>query len=104
MPDKNHEGWPDRPAMQKRIEWLCIHDPQHIFNVINEVLDEKQKQACHEKWCPPPSDEELEAKYANLVREIKALSGGSGEWEKRLKEVRARLAKKANTTDEALSA
>lgn len=72
---KDHMGWPDRPAVQKRIESLCATDPQHIFNVISEVLTPDQKAKVFERWCPPIPDEERKVRIEVLEAELAVLRG-----------------------------
>ncbi len=78
----DHNGWPDRPRIQKQIALLCATDPQHIFNVCDAEFTPEQKARAFDRWCPPPTPEETAIKYDVIIENIEALGGDASDWKK----------------------
>lgn len=68
MADKNNGKWTDRVAVQKAFD----RDPQHAYNVVNQVVNKQQAELIEANLVPQPSKDEqvaaLEAVKATLEK------------------------------------
>ncbi len=100
----DHNGWPDRPRIQNQIGMLGMNDYMHIFNVLDAELTPEQKARVFARWCPAPSDEEIEQKYSRMYDDLVSEGMDPKDVEQPLREVRARLEVKRQEAEAAVEA